>query len=434
MEPTPRRNAPTVPGRTEATTTAQLASYPGAPTFARAEGDWLYASEGARFLDVTAGSGAVNLGHQHPRVVARAVEQVENLVHTGSMFHAEAREELVEKIADMVPYDPCAVLVEVTGATAIEAVLKVARAATGRRLVIGFDHGYHGKSTGALSVGWRGPLKAFTPVPEGATALCPFPMLHSARAEDSAEHCLAELERIVSTTQADGNPPAALLLEPVQCTEGVLPGGDMFLDGLIAIARDAGALVIFDEVYTGMGRCGELFLSGRDGLRPDLTVLGKSLGNGFPISGVVGDPGLLNSLPSGLHTGTFAGHPVSCAAASAVIDVMRETEPWHHGVAVAEKIKTTLKSLAASNRFFSQPRGTGLMLAFDCVDADGQPSPELAQSFAYLGLGKGLLLHYGGYQNASIKLTPPLTMADDSVEYLCRTLTDIGDEIQIEFQ
>jgi 4-aminobutyrate aminotransferase-like enzyme len=416
---------------TEAVSTAQRASYPGLPTFTTGLGCWLIDGDGRRYFDATGGSGAVGLGHNHPRIVAAAERQIHRLVHTGSMFHSDMRDQLVALLGRFSPYERSAILLAVTGTSAIEAALKVARAATQRRLVFAFDYAFHGKSTGALAVSWRDHYKRYAPLPDRAVMRAPYPLLHSAKGEHQPAACLERIEALVEDAARLGDPPAAFILEPIACTEGVLPAGVTFLERLIEIAHGCGALVIFDEIYTGFGRCGSRFIAERVGLRPDILVVGKSLGNGFPISAVLGHPDIMNTLPTGIHTTTFAGHPVASAVACEVIEVMEQDMPWIMARAAGLRLAAALQELATTAWFIANPRGEGLMLGFDCIAYDGTAAPQIAEAFATMALDRGLILHYGGFEGCTIKLTPPLTINEEDLSFLVDTLVEVTDEMLI---
>jgi len=413
----------------EAQSTGQPGLYPGLPAFVRAEGCWLHDAAGNRYFDATAGSGALNLGHNHPRVVEAAVEQTRRIVHTGSIFHSDARDRFVDRLGGFAPFTECAALLTVTGTEAVEAALKVARAHTGRRSVIAFTYAYHGKSSGGLSVTWREAYRRYSPVAPDTVWTSPYPALHEKSEATSATACLAAFAATLERMTAAGQPPAAVILEPVVSSEGILPAGHVFLHGLLTAARKAGALVIFDELWTAMGRCGTPFYAGRPGLDPDIVLVGKSVANGFPISAVLGAPEVLNALPAGLHTATFAGHPVGCAAATAVLDVMEETQPWQAALDRGAHLWEFLRALGAAHAFITGLRGEGLLLGFDCVDANGEPAPAIARDFAFRAQQKGLLLAFGGRNGNTIKITPPLTMQDAEQRFLEDTLEAIATEM-----
>ncbi len=399
------------------------------PVFTRGNGCWLFDTSGKAFFDATGGSGAINLGHQHPRVVNAAMTQLQKLIHTGCKLQSDVRAELVTKLGSFSPYKQCAILFTVTGAEAIEAALKVARAYTERKLVIAFERSYHGKTTGALMATWREQLKAYSVFPENGIRHCPYPILHSLNQNNSTKFCLQALEETIQQAFDIGHPPAAILLEPIQVTEGVLSAGREFLEGVIAIAKSTGCLTIFDEIYTGFGRCGDPFYGSRDGITPDLLVIGKALGNGLPISATIGNPSVINTLPSGIQTSTFSGQPLACAVGSVVLDIMLETRLWQQARRTGSQIAESLKELSTNSRLISVPRGEGLMIGFDCVDSQGLPSPKLAKAFTAKAMTKGLIFYCGGFEDCTIKLTPPLTITQEEVDFLITILADVVNEL-----
>jgi len=390
------------------------------PTIVSGRGCWLFDAAGSAYFDGTAGSGAVALGHGHPRVRDAVERQLGRLVHTGCKINSDVRTELVAKLCAISPFSTCSILPAVTGAEAIEASLKIARAYTGRRAIIAFAHAFHGKTTGALSVTWRDELKSFSGICDTDVKFASFPAADADQAE--LEIRLAEFRRIIHDAGAQGRLPAAVILEPIQVTEGVHIPGRRFLDGIVEIARAAGILVILDEIYTGFGRAGALFYCRTLDSIPDLLVVGKSLGNGFAISAVLGKREVINALPGGIHTSTYSGHPLACAAAASVIDVILETRLWELAARLGTRLLLALRAMAARLEFVSHPRGEGLLLAFDCLGSGGRPSPGVARSVLAAALARRLLLFGGGIHGATIKIVPPMLMSDDDFGYLVETL------------
>ncbi|HEX2093836.1 MAG TPA: aminotransferase class III-fold pyridoxal phosphate-dependent enzyme, partial [Longimicrobiaceae bacterium] len=221
----------------------------GSVRVSRASGCWLFTEAGERFFDATGGSGAVNLGHQHPRVVAAIHRQADRLLHTGWNLRSTVRDALVEKLGHFSPYSPCGVLFTVTGAEGVEAALKIARAHTGRRTVVAFDRSYHGKTAGALAVTWRTDFRRFSPeAQEAPVRFIPYPLPEEGSDSDAV---VRALEEVLAGAAAEGAPAAAVILEPVQAAEGFLPGGEPFLREVLRLARKHGAVSIFDEIITG---------------------------------------------------------------------------------------------------------------------------------------------------------------------------------------
>ncbi|HEX2095064.1 MAG TPA: aminotransferase class III-fold pyridoxal phosphate-dependent enzyme [Longimicrobiaceae bacterium] len=176
------------------------------------------------------------------------------------------------------------------------------------------------------------------------------------------------------------------------------------------------------KIDTGFGRCGTRFFGSRPGLTPDLLVVGKALGNGLPISAVLGDPALLDALPSGAHSSTFAGHPLACAAGAEVVDAMLETRPWRLAREAGSTLRDSLAALAATVPGVGPPRGEGLLVAFDCLDGSGRPSAAAARAFAAAALRAGVVLRHGGWSGSTVKLSPPLLLEDGEVSFLTEAL------------
>jgi len=390
------------------------------PQFVRGDGCWLYDGSGEAYFDGTAGSGAVGLGHNHPRVAEAVRRQLDRLVHTGCKFGSDARAALVEKLVALAPFADAAVLPTVTGAEAVESALKVARAHTGRRAVVCFRHGYHGKTAGALSLTWRDRIKRYSNLPDGVS-VADFPS--PVAADGEIDRALVELRRSL-----DG--AAAVILEPVQVTEGVLCPGARFLEEVVDAAHAAGALAVFDEIYTGLGRCGAPFYCQRLRARPDLVLAGKTLGNGMPISAVLGPSEIVNALPAGVQTSTYTGHPLSCAAAASVLDFVVETRLWEEAARLGEQLLSALRRLAGEARFIARPRGEGLLLAFDCVDGAGRPAPQTASRYLAAALRARLLLFGGGADDATIKLVPPMVMKPGDLDRLVERLAQAAFSVQ----
>lgn len=390
-----------------------------------AKGCWLIDVNGRRVFDASGGSGAVNLGHGHPSVVAACHAQLEKVVHTGWNIATDTRQIASRKLAEFVPIHDASILFCVTGAEAIEAAIKVAFTATGRRWIVAFRHGYHGKTAGALSVTWRDDFRRYSPVDDRKTVFCDLPD------EGAAEQGVAHVADVIERKRPTLGAPAAILIEPIQGAEGVYPAGASFLRGLRALADRLGALLIFDEIYTGFGRTGEKFVAGSDAGLPHILVLGKALGNGLPISAVIGSRALMEALPPGAHTSTFAAHPLACAAAVAVLDEMTAIEPWHMAALIGNQLRDSLADLAARRPRLGAPRGCGLMLAFDCLDHSRSPDPGLASQFIRTARQAGLLLRGGGRSAATVKITPPLIMEDGEADFLLNTMATVAEKVMV---
>ncbi|MGG2461420.1 aspartate aminotransferase family protein [Streptomyces sp. RGM 3693] len=388
------------------------------PEFSTGSGPWLFTEDGTAWFDGTSGSGAATLGHQHPDVTAAAVAQLNRLTHTGCKVGSDARTRMVQRIGALSPYQEPAVLPTTTGAEAVESALKIARAATGHQAVVTFRYGYHGKTAGALALTWRPEFKTYSaPQPDHVvTAELPDPRTGDP-ADGTARFAVGLSTALDAADQRGGT--AAVVLEPVQVTEGVLPVPGVILDEIARQAHARGALLVLDEIYTGLGRAGRLFTAELMTETPDLTLLGKTLGNGFPVAAVVGERAVLDALPPSVQTSTFSGHPLSCAAAVAVLDIVERQDVAGRARALGERLHTDLTELATRHPWMHAVRAVGALAAFDCV-RDGRSDPALAKAVTGAALRGRLLLFGGGPEGATVKMVPPALL--DGADY--RWLTE----------
>ncbi|MFF0076876.1 aspartate aminotransferase family protein [Streptomyces sp. NPDC005494] len=390
------------------------------PEFATGSGPWLYTEDGTAWFDGTSGSGAATLGHQHPAVTAAAAQQLGRLTHTGCKLGSDARTRMVSAIGRISPYEDPAVLPTTTGAEAVESALKIARAFTGHRAVVAFRHGYHGKTAGALALTWRDAFKAYSGRTAGPVVRAELPDPRRPHPDDARDFAAALSAALDEADQLGGT--AAVVLEPVQVTEGVLTVAPALLDEIARQAHSRGALLVLDEIYTGLGRAGRMFAAEAMTERPDLTLLGKTLGNGFPVAAVVGDRHVVDALPAGVQTSTFSGHPVSCAAAAAVLDTVVETDLPARARALGDRLLGDLGALAERHPWIGSVRTAGALAAFDCV-RDGLPDPARARAVLRAALDRRLLLFGGGPEGASVKIVPPALLDDEAYRYLMNGLS-----------
>ncbi|MDX6476251.1 MAG: acetylornithine/N-succinyldiaminopimelate aminotransferase, partial [Gaiellaceae bacterium] len=270
-------------------------------TFVEGDGSWLVDSSGKRYLDLLGGIAVVALGHRHPAPLQAAHDQLDRLWHTSNLFFTQPMEELAGKLSDR--FGGADAFFCNSGAEAIEAALKWARKATGRSELVSLEGSFHGRTLGALSVtGQPAKRAAFEPLLPGAVFATP---------ETLADHV--------------GPDTAAILLEPVQGEGGVHPLAPETLAQARELADEHGALLILDEVQTGVGRSGAFFAWQTYGVRPDAVTLAKGLANGLPIGAFIVSDAAPTAFEPGDHASTFGGNPVTCAAACAVVQTIDET-------------------------------------------------------------------------------------------------------------
>ncbi|GLQ79132.1 4-aminobutyrate transaminase [Mesorhizobium huakuii] len=385
----------------------------------RAEGSEIWDVEGRRFIDFAGGIAVLNTGHRHPEVMAAVARQLEAYTHTAfQVLPYEPYIEVCERLNALAPFsgDAKSVLFS-TGAEAVENAIKIARAATGRPGVIAFAGGFHGRTT--LTMALTGKVvpykKKFGISPPGIYHL-PFP------AEDQGVTVADTIKAMDFLFRADIDPTdvAAIIIEPVQGEGGFLPAPTELLVALRAACDKHGILLIADEIQTGFARTGKMFGFENSGVEPDLVTVAKSLAGGFPLSGVIGRAAIMDTVEPGGLGGTYAGSPVACAAALAVLDVIVEENLLERAKILGGKIKAALDGFAIRNNVvpIAAVRGPGAMVAFDVVRERGgfRPDPDATKRVIQAALAEGLILLSCGVGGNTIRILNPLTISDALLE------------------
>ncbi|MEI6893222.1 MAG: 4-aminobutyrate--2-oxoglutarate transaminase [Colwellia sp.] len=375
----------------------------------------LWDVEGNRFIDFGTGIAVCNTGHCHPKVVAAVKAQVDKFSHTCVMVNPyEVAVELAEKLIKLAPGDSekKAIFVS-TGAEAVENCVKIARAYTGRRGIIAFNGGFHGRTNLTMALtGKITPYKnLFGPFP-GDIFHAPFPIAqHNISVKDSLT-ALANLFK-VDIAPAD---VAAIIIEPVQGEGGFYQAPPEFLQALRTLCDDNGIVFIADEIQTGFGRTGKMFSFEHAGVEADLMTMAKGIAGGFPISAVVGKSTIMDApLPGGLG-GTYGGSPVACAAALAVLEVIEEENLVERANQIGALFNERLTALQAKYpRVISEVRNQGAMIAIELMkDGDVErANTELTQAIIAKAAEYGLILLACGFYGNVIRFLPALTISDD---------------------
>ena len=384
----------------------------------RAENAEVWDVDGRRYIDFAGGIGVLNTGHRHPKVMAAVQAQMERFTHTCfQVMPYEPYVELAERLNGLAPGDaPKKTLFLTTGAEAVENAVKIARAHTGRAAVIAFNGGYHGRTMMTLGLtGKVAPYKlGFGPFP-AEIYHAPFPIaLHGITVEQS----LAALHNIFKCDVEPGR-VAAIIVEPVQGEGGFYVAPFEFLQQLRALCDQHGILLIADEVQAGAARTGKVFAMEHSGVVPDLITLAKSIAGGFPISAVVGRADIMDSVAPGGLGGTYAGSPLACAAALAVLDVFEEEGILERSLKLGEHLMARLADMAARMPCIGDVRGLGAMVAIELFrDEGGQRVPDagLAKSLVALAAERGLILLSCGVYGNTIRVLVPITAADELVD------------------
>jgi acetylornithine/N-succinyldiaminopimelate aminotransferase len=345
----------------------------------RGRGTRVWDSEDNEYLDFVAGIAVNNVGHCHPKVVQAVKTQAEWLIHTSNLYYTENQVRLAEELKALTGMKKAYFCN--SGTESVEAALKLTRRATGRSKIVAAERAFHGRTLGALGATYKPAYREpFRPLNEAAFV------------------AYNDIEALKSAATAD---TGAIILEPVQGEAGVYVAEPDYLRAAREICDDRNALLIFDEVQTGFGRTGKWFGKDHSGVMPDIMTLAKAMAGGLPIGAMLASESVAEALSRGDHGSTFAGGPLICAAALAVIDVIREERLVELSQEMGAYMKKELKKLMPR-----EVRGLGLMVGLD-LDADCKSLVEKA-------LARGVLINSTGEH--TLRLIPPLVVEKKEID------------------
>ncbi len=378
----------------------------------RAENATLWDANGKEYIDFAGGIAVLNTGHLHPKIKAAVAAQLDNFTHTAyQIVPYEGYVSLAERINRLAPIDGLKKSAFfTTGVEAVENAIKIARSATGRSGVIAFSGSFHGRTMlGMALTGKVAPYKlSFGPMP-GDIYHVPFP---NATQSITVADSLKGLD-LLFKCDIDPKRVAAIILEPVQGEGGFNITPPELMTALRKVCDEHGILLIADEVQTGFGRTGKLFAMEHHSVQADLITMAKSLGGGFPISGVVGRADVMDAPAAGGLGGTYAGNPLAVAAAHAVLDVIAEEKLCERAVALGDKLRAHLEGLRAKVPGIADVRGLGSMVALELNDpATGKPDAEAVKRVQARAIEKGLILLSCGVYGNVLRFLYPLTIPD----------------------
>ncbi|TAM57553.1 4-aminobutyrate--2-oxoglutarate transaminase [bacterium] len=395
----------------------------------RAEGARVWDTDGGEYIDFIGGIGVLNVGHRHPHVLAAVEAQLQRLMHTCFQVALYDTYVLLADALNRVTPGAFAkkTLLLTTGAEAIENAVKIARQATGRAAIVTFSHGFHGRTLLTLSMtGKSAPYKQkFGPYsPEIYHA--PYPYEYRGWSSADALQALRELFE----TQVQPECVAAVVIEPVLGEGGFVPAPKEFLVQLRELTQRHGILLVADEIQCGFGRTGKMFAIEHSGVVPDLVVMAKSLAAGLPLSAVCGRADVMDAAEPGGLGGTYAGNPVACAAALAVLEIFEREHLLERARRVGAAIAQTMHALHASYREVGDVRGLGAMMAMELVsDRETKvPDAAAAERLVEAARRRGLLLLRAGLANNAIRVLVPLTVPDADLDAGLQRLTRSAEE------
>ncbi|WP_228548315.1 4-aminobutyrate--2-oxoglutarate transaminase [Sporosarcina obsidiansis] len=376
------------------------------------------------WIDFAAAIGTLNVGHSHPKVTAAVNSQVEKFLHPGfNVMMYEGYIELAEKLCEITPgtFDKQAILFN-SGAEAVENAIKVARKFTGRQAVVSFVRGFHGRTN--LTMGMTSKVKpykfGFGPfTPEIYQA--PYPYVYQKPSEMTEEayvdQVIEEFKDFFIATVAPET-VACVVMEPVQGEGGFVVAPKKFVQAVSEFCKEHGIIFVADEIQTGFGRTGTMFAMEQFDVVPDLTTVSKSLAAGLPLSGVVGRTEILNAAAPGELGGTYAGSPVACAAALAVIDIIEEEDLLTKSETLGQKLEDKLNELAEKHSFVGDIRRLGSMVAVEIVESRSTrlPNKEKTTEIVKYANANGLLLLSAGLKGNVVRFLAPLVITDEELE------------------
>lgn len=390
------------------------------PIFAaKARNSEIWDVEGKRYVDFAGGIAVLNTGHCHPLIMQAVRDQLERFTHTAfQVLPYESYIELAERLNALAPLNgPAKSILLSTGAEATENAVKIARAATGRNGVIAFTGGFHGRT--ALASTMTGKVvpykKSLGPALPDVWHV-PFPV---AGGEVSVDDALRYINFIFKA-DIDASRVAAIIIEPVQGEGGFHQVPTELMRGLRRICDEHGIVLIADEVQTGFGRTGKMFAMEHYDVQADLICVAKSLAGGLPLSGVIGRAAIMDAAEPGGLGGTYAGHPLACAAALAVLDIFKSEDLLGRANAIGARLRTAIDRMSRANHLvpMSAARGPGAMVAFDVLKQRGsnEPDAEATRRITQRAHENGLILLSCGTAANTIRILVPLTASDDIVD------------------
>ena len=401
----------------------------------KSRGSNVWDADGNRYVDLSGGFGVAVAGHRNRRVMQAIRRQIGRLPHGMGDVHPPAlKVRLLEALAAVSPIPDPRIVLTCSGAEAVEVALKTARLATGKPGVLAFGGAYHGLTYGALSTTDRDLFRApfadqlnrhvlRTPYPD------PYRVAPGLDPDDPGGSALAHLETVLDSDE--GETVGAVIVEPIQGRGGdIVPPPD-FLPGLADLCRERGLLLIVDEIYTGLGRTGHWFACEHEGVVPDLICVGKALSGTLPIAACIGSKAVMDAWPlsegEAIHTTTFLGNPLACAAGVASLGEIERRGLVERSATEGERWIGELRETLGRHPTVGNIRGRGLMIGIDLVvdRSTRDPNTRLAGHVISESLRRGWILLAGGSAGNVLSLSPPLSLSRDLMRAATRMLDDV---------
>lgn len=385
----------------------------------RGEGVYLYTTDGQRMLDFTSGIGVTNTGHSHPRVVAAIQEQAAKIIHAqANIVYHEPMIRLSEELRTIVPDKLDSFFFSNSGAEAVEAAVKLARAASGKPNIIVFQGSFHGRTHATMTMTTSKTIyrAGYQPLVPGIfVAPFPYSYYYGWDDETTVDFCQREFKRLLKSQTAPEE-TAAVVIEPVLGEGGYVVPPPTFLPRLRQLCDEYGLYLVADEVQSGFGRTGRWFAVDHTQTAPDIMIMAKGMASGMPLSGIAASREMMAKWPPGSHGGTYGGNAVACAAAVATIQTMRDEGLVENAAAMGQVLMSGLRRLQEQYQAIGDVRGQGLMVASEFSRPDGQPWPEMAGAVATACHERGLMLLTCGTFGNTVRWIPPLVVNQDQIK------------------
>jgi len=388
----------------------------------KAEGATIWDVDGKEYLDCFAGIAVVNAGHRHPKVIAAAKKQLDEVVHAATyIYHVPVVADAAKELARISPGSLQKTFFGNSGAEGIETALRLAKAYTGKHEVISLTHSFHGRTNGTLAITGNKARKTRGGPYMSGVAFAPAPYVYrnpfnTDDPELVAQRC-AEMVEWAINYQSSGD-VAAFIAEPVMGEGGILVPPSSYFKRVKEVLDAHGILFIADEVQSGFGRTGKMFGIEHFGVEPDIMVMAKGIADGFPLSATIAKAEIADCLKPGEHLSTFGGNPVSCAAAIANIEVMEEEGLPEAAARKGERVIDRLWEMQSDYPMIGDVRGLGLMIGVELVTDRRTKTPASKQA-AHIRKQcreEGVLVGVGGQLGNVVRIQPPLVISDRELD------------------
>ncbi|MEM6282543.1 MAG: aminotransferase class III-fold pyridoxal phosphate-dependent enzyme [Chloroflexota bacterium] len=386
----------------------------------RAEGIYYYDADDNQWIDFTAGIGVVNTGHCHPRVVKAIQEQAAKLIHgqINTVISPQAVA-CVNELNTITPDHIDCFFLSNSGAEATEGAVKLAKQATGRTNVITFQGSFHGRTALTMSMTNSKTIyrAGYQPLPPG-TFVAPFPYVCGYRgmSEDHViDFCMDQLKLLLKSQTAP-HETAALVIEPVLGEGGYIPAPPRFMQEARELCREHGILFIADEVQSGFGRTGTMFCFEQSNIDPDIVIMAKGIGSGFPISAIGASRELMEKWTPGSHGGTYGGNALAAATAVETIRVIKDEKLPENAAAMGEYLTARLRDVQQQFPLIGDVRGPGLMVGVEFRDENHNPLPDVMKAVLHGCLDRRLMLLSCGSYGNTLRWIPPLIVTQEQID------------------